>query len=434
MDKSIINSDPASANASGFKAVNDLSNYIELVMPGSTNSLANNGQLTSPLSFSLNTSAAAQTISISTNGISRLTASDVGITIPNLSIGHVNITNTTGITLVVASTTTSTSPTTGCATFTGGVGINDDLWVNNGINAGGILTITNTTNATSPSTGAIISSGGIGASGCVFIQSSSTGPTVPLLSITNDATVTGTYSSVTLSPLLSASATVYRNFGVAQTLNNSIVDYFQYSSSGSTSNLYGLGFWGETPFLTATPQTVEIPYTTNSTSTTTGALTTPGGVGIAQDLYVGGHIYGNIATTSGTTIMTSNFTSSTPGGVSGSTNGTLNWTQYGNVILCAFSCSYSYSSSSGANNFYFSNFPFTTPSVCMTGICDNTRSNFTGATEPYFMATANNTVSAFSGLTIPANSIFFYIAPNTPLAFQVLGGGCDLYVTFLAYI
>ena len=47
---------------------------------------------------------------------------------------------------------------------------------------------------------------------------------------------------------------------------------------------------------------VRFTTSTNATSTTTGALTVTGGVGIGQDLYVGGTIYGNISTSTLTQI------------------------------------------------------------------------------------------------------------------------------------
>ena len=197
------------------------------------------------------------------------------------------------------------------------------------------LSIPYTTNSSSSTTGALVISGGLGINGSQFISSTSTGTSLPILSLTNNATVNGTYMETSLAPSLSTSSSIYRNFGVAQSLNNSIVDYFQYAGSSSTSNLYGLAFWGTTPFLTATPQTVEIPYTTNSTSTTTGAITTPGGAGIAGNVYIGGSLF-----VGGLSVITQTRTTFTPTIAAGSgTFSVLNYVTQAGVLIQHGSCS-----------------------------------------------------------------------------------------------
>jgi|FreactcultuFSWF8_1027224.scaffolds.fasta_scaffold00719_2 hypothetical protein len=284
MDSSIINIDPTSANASGFKAVNDSSNYIELVMPGSTNSLANVGQLTSPLSFTLNTTAASKTITISTNNTSRMTITDSGV---NINSGTIN-------------NTTIGSSTPAAATVT----------------------------------------------------------------------------------------------------------------------------------------TLDSTSTTQSTSTSTGAIVTSGGLGVAKNVYIGGtlNVNGGFNFPSNTLTLNLNFSAGgTVYGVSTGVVPTLNYTQIGNVYLCQFFHSFTYTSATASTNFFYTGFPNTSVQSPMSGVCDNQLSNFTGATEPYTMGIANS--ANFPGVgSIPINSFCFYTYNGTLLAFQIIGGTCYLSVNFIAYV
>ena len=135
-------------------------------------------------------------------------------------------------TLAVWGTTPATSAITGSFQVAGGIGIGNNSYF------AGTVTIGNTTASISSTTGALTVSGGLGVVGSVYIG--------------------GTY------------------FGTGCVISDTVD-----SSSVLTNNLEVTGVGLITGMLTST-------NTTNSTSTGSGAITTTGGVGIVQNLFVGG--------------------------------------------------------------------------------------------------------------------------------------------------
>ena len=144
------------------------------------------------------------------------------------------------------------------------------------------LTLSQGTQSTSTTTGDLIVSGGVGIAKSVYIG--------------GDLTVSGTFNG---------GAVEFGNIKIAQTDNNTIdtkSGNLKISSSGSVEinddlNVVGvLSATGNVTLGNATSDattvsgTLAVNSTTNSTSKTTGALIVSGGVGINNDLHVGGDI------------------------------------------------------------------------------------------------------------------------------------------------
>ena len=173
------------------------------------------------------------------------------------------ITNSTGTTLSVQSTTDSTSSTSGSAVFSGGVGI------------GRSLTVGSITASTSTTTGALVVSGGVGVAGDIVSGGSATFANA--LSATSGGTGSKTY---TTGDILYASATntlsklSIGSSGQVLTVSGG-VPAWSAASGGSSST---------------TGTTLALSGSTDSTSSTTGALTVAGGVGVSKNLQVGVNI------------------------------------------------------------------------------------------------------------------------------------------------
>jgi hypothetical protein len=247
--------------------------------------------------------------------------------------GTFTVTNTTGQTLVVDSTEASTTPTTGAARIKGGLGIEGNLNVGGTITGGSVtygttssgtfdvtngsgttFTVDSTTDATSPTTGAGVVTGGLGvgknvyAGGNVRIGETS-------VNGQRDVTVKNTNagSSALAAVILETDVSTAQIFvngsnrtagngANSLTISNTAGDVFLQGSStdgiriSSTENIM--------------EQNTRITTTTPSTSTTTGALQVAGGVGIGGNLNVGGTISGNTISSTATTASTSNSTGS----------------------------------------------------------------------------------------------------------------------------
>lgn len=111
------------------------------------------------------------------------------------------------------------------------------------LNVSGILTSTNTTASTAYTNGAIITAGGIGVAKASYFNSNVS------MGTSSGGIMVGTSTDNTrlLSCLQSGLATSSSNYithGVANTSNNQVEHSFYYAGSGSTSNLYEIGFYG----------------------------------------------------------------------------------------------------------------------------------------------------------------------------------------------
>ena len=246
-------------------------------------------------------------------------------------------------TLQVNTTTNSTSTDSGALQVLGGVGIGGSLFVG-GLNNtsteyvvfyntstgefsfdtapvggegtsispfAGIFTITNTTTATSTESGALQVVGGVGIRGDLYV-----GGTAYL----NNAEVLTTASRITS---LEGLTQVTQDFLVNTTTNavSTMTGALQVRGGIGVvkdvrigENLYVAGsvFLGDAQVLTTESgitstlgqteisQNLFVNTTTNSTSTYTGAIVTPGGVGIGQDVNIGGRvsILSNLSSTS----------------------------------------------------------------------------------------------------------------------------------------
>ncbi len=196
--------------------------------------------------------------------------------------------------------TASTSPTTGAVLFNGGVGISG------GAQIAGPVRITNGTAAVSTTTGALQIVGGVGIQGDLYVRNIYTQNGQQILfdggTITQPLLATNTTSafSTTTGALVVAGGTgIGQDLYVGGTgfMNNLFVNGAQVLTTATPSGFNGgtiifplvIGY--STSTLNTTGLTVNSEI--NAVSTDTGAIVTIGGVGIGDDLWVGGTIYRN---------------------------------------------------------------------------------------------------------------------------------------------
>jgi len=169
----------------------------------------------------------------------------------------------------VLSTVNSTGTNSGGLQVTGGVGINQDLYVGGGTTLQGISTVTNTTNSTNTTSGALQVVGGVGIGRDLYVGGIIYG------------TVSGGGAASTVLVVANSSSTDH--FITFVDSNN---------SSANTETFYTTSTLAIQP----TSGNVKVLGTNNSTSSSTGALQISGGVGIHKDLFVGGSIIGTVTT------------------------------------------------------------------------------------------------------------------------------------------
>ena len=205
-------------------------------------------------------------------------------------------------------TGTAVSASTGVLNVAGGIGVGDNVWVQNGVNANtltgralstttqnlvyadtnGQLQLSSFSLSGGQITGSITTASNLagGALGSVPYQTSA--GVTSFVSIGSETTVLTVVGGIPA--WKSASGTTVGNASYAVTATNiagGIADQIPYqSATSSTTFSTGLTFNGTT--FTAT--NISIPGTTNATSTLTGALQVVGGVGIQKDLWVGGNV------------------------------------------------------------------------------------------------------------------------------------------------
>ena len=205
-------------------------------------------------------------------------------------------------------TGTAVSASTGVLNVAGGIGVGDNVWVQNGVNANtltgralstttqnlvyadtnGQLQLSSFSLSGGQITGSITTASNLagGALGSVPYQTSA--GVTSFVSIGSETTVLTVVGGIPA--WKSASGTTVGNASYAVTATNiagGIANEIPYqSATSSTTFSTGLTFNGTT--FTAT--NISIPGTTNATSTLTGALQVVGGVGIQKDLWVGGNV------------------------------------------------------------------------------------------------------------------------------------------------
>ena len=159
-------------------------------------------------------------------------------------------------TLSLSSTATSINAATGALTVAGGVGIGSNL------NVGGLTRVLDSTNATSTTTGAVVITGGVGIgkdlyAGAIYDNGSRVITLASLGSYGVSSITAGTDTAVSTS----TGAVLIWNTSTLQSITD---------RNSATSNA------------------ISITNQTAASSTITGALKVAGGVGIGQDLYIGG--------------------------------------------------------------------------------------------------------------------------------------------------
>ena len=234
-----------------------------------------------------------------------------GLTVGTTSIDATSGNITTTGQIVSTNATTSTSTVTGALVLTGGVGIGGNIYLGSNVFAGnptysdvnikysGSLNINNyvqsilqnTNNGSSASSDFIVNNdqstattyyGDFGINSSGFSGSGS-------LSGSNNVYLTSTSSDLVL----------------GTTTNNSIRFVI---NSGTTDAMF-IGTSGN----------LVVTSSTNSTNSTTGSIVTAGGIGVAQDAYIGGKLYvGGNTTFINTTIINTTDTLSAPTIITGS--------------------------------------------------------------------------------------------------------------------
>ncbi len=136
----------------------------------------------------------------------------------------------------------------------------------------GTLSGSNTTDASSPTTGAFKTAGGMGVAKKLYVGT--------------DLSVAGTFTlganTITLAGNLATSGA----YNLTATLTGATNVTFP--TTGTLSTLAGSETLSNKTLTAA--GTISSDSTTNATSTTTGSIQTDGGIGVAQDVYVGGSV------------------------------------------------------------------------------------------------------------------------------------------------
>jgi hypothetical protein len=243
-------------------------------------------------------------------GVYQLNATNINVT--NLTATNISFAGGTVTTpLLITSTASSTSTTTGALIVSGGVGVGGSLYASSLYTAGGsgiisgvyqlnsqnisatgnvslsgsvitVLTSTNTTTAVSTTTGALVIAGGVGVGGSVyagsFVSQGGTGLISGVYQVSSQffvSTATTTATSTTTGALqLAGGAGIGGNVYVGGNLDIAGRLTFANNSTATFGNLI-------------------LTSTTTSVSSSTGALQVAGGVGIAGNAYIGGNLYVN---------------------------------------------------------------------------------------------------------------------------------------------
>ena len=268
---------------------------------------------------------------IGTTGILNIYGSDtsgknliLGANSASLSTGQINI----------LTTTQATSTTVGSLTTAGGAGIAKNLFIGGTGNIAGITTVSNTTDTTTSTDGALIVSGGVGIAKSLNVDNKtglgvaldtnytlnvgagSTVATQKHVNVSGNMTVGTTGASMismhvnpstfTLASTASQTHTIISSLALApptsvtSTQATSVIT--NYATLYISAAMPAVGGSGATittgPYaLFIAAGTTKLADTTTSTSTSTGALRVSGGVGIAENLFIGGTLNTTGATT-----------------------------------------------------------------------------------------------------------------------------------------
>ena len=199
-----------------------------------------------------------------------------------------------------ANVTAASSPSVASVVFSGGVGINGSVYT------AGPVRIQNATSATSTGTGALVVAGGAGFNGDIYAHRIFTDAGQTLIGNFNGGTITdplfvnnttSAYSTTTGALTVTGGTGIGGSLYVGGVVNaaNLFVNGAAVLTTATPTGfqggtiIYPLQIGYSTSTLNTTGLTVNSGV--NSLGTDSGAIVTIGGVGIAQDLHVGGTIY-----------------------------------------------------------------------------------------------------------------------------------------------
>jgi hypothetical protein len=199
-----------------------------------------------------------------------------------------------------ANVTPSSSPTTGAVTIGGGLGVNGNLFT------AGVVRITNSTPSSSTGTGALVVNGGAGFNGDIYAHNIYTDAGLTQLANFNGGTITDPLfvnNTTTAISTTTGALKVTGGVGIGGALwvggtanvSNLFVNGAQVLTTTSPTGFNGgtIIFPLQIGYSTSTLNTtgLTVNSSVNSNSTDSGAIVTLGGIGVQQDIHVGGTIY-----------------------------------------------------------------------------------------------------------------------------------------------
>ncbi|NBP04012.1 MAG: hypothetical protein EBU90_28745, partial [Proteobacteria bacterium] len=194
----------------------------------------------------------------------------------------------------VSNTTNATSTATGALIVAGGAGIGQNLYVGGGVQVTGLTTVTNTTNATSTSSGALFIAGGVGIGGDLYASRIRTVSTTNATSTTTGEIIVqggvGIGQNLYVGGLIVGTiAATVSTASQLTTVQQPIPSTYYLTFVDSNNSTAGSEtFYTSSTIYFSPASGMTITNATAASSTQTGALTVAGGVGIGQNLYVGG--------------------------------------------------------------------------------------------------------------------------------------------------
>jgi hypothetical protein len=192
----------------------------------------------------------------------------------------------------VTSTTNSTSKTSGALIVSGGVGINNDVYIGGSETVAGVLKVTDTTQSTSSVNGAVVVTGGVGIGGAVNITGNEN--LAGVLNVTN-STVSGSASTgavvVNGGVGIGGAVNITGNENLAGVLSVTNATVSSSASTGAVVVTGGVGIGGVVN-ISGNENLAGVLSVTNATvssSASTGAVVVTGGVGIGGVVNITGN-------------------------------------------------------------------------------------------------------------------------------------------------
>jgi len=226
-----------------------------------------------------------------------------GTLVGNVTASTVTLTQDTE----VSATTTSTSSTTGALKVGGGVGVAENLNVGGSATVTGAVNIDDTTSSTTTSTGALVVDGGVGVAENITVggQTKSTA-TTESTNVTSGAIITAGGVGIAKNLNVGGNVVVTGDLtvqGTTTTVNSTEVTVADLNltladgaADSSAANGGGITVDGANATLVYTHattswdlnKTTRVTDNAGATSTSSGALQSAGGLGVAENAYIGG--------------------------------------------------------------------------------------------------------------------------------------------------